>query len=137
MTKASKYTTCPKCFLNFFLDPIDLGMILLFQTRNRRKEQRADDTKKSSKHLKQPDNLSPTRPEELDHIIYLVHILLACDIVFAVLRRVKEVEFRGKVDIRFVERNEPEREDLVDSDEEDLRFLVKFCLFYIQHNSRR
>jgi hypothetical protein len=31
------------------------------------------------------------------------------------------------MDIRFVNRNEPEGEDLVDFDEEDLSFLVEFC----------
>ena len=41
----------------------------------------------------------------------------------------EEVEFRGEVDVRFVERNEPEGEDLVDFDEEDFRFLVEFCEF--------
>jgi hypothetical protein len=55
---------------------------------------------------------------------------LRFDIVFVVIFGVNELEFSGEMDIGFVKWNEEEREDLVDFDEEDLRFLIEFYIFY-------
>ena len=42
-----------------------------------------------------------------------------------------EAELRCKVDIGLVEGDEEEGKDLVDLDEEDLRFLIKFCAWLV------
>ena len=38
-----------------------------------------------------------------------------------------EVEFRGEVDVGFIEGNEEYGEDLVDFDKEEVGFLIEFC----------
>jgi hypothetical protein len=59
------------------------------------------------------------RRHEADQLVVLVEIILSPDVVFAAVRRTREVELGGEGDIGVVEWHKPQRKELRDVEVED------------------
>jgi len=112
--------------LKILLNTVHTVCMSLLHPRNRRQEQRTQYTHARRKYLPQPKNCCSTGPEEFHYLVQLIQVLLALNVVFSVVGRVYELEFRGKLHIGLVKGHEEEGEYLADIDEEDRGFLVEF-----------